>query len=45
MKESKSNGSSQLMSDDPMSKEYGSLIGSEKGVVISAAFDALALRR
>ena len=33
------------MSDDPMSKEYGSLIGSEKGVVISVASDALAVPR
>ena len=29
--ESKSNGSSQLMSDDPIPEGYGSLIGSEKG--------------
>ena len=43
MNESKSNGSSQLMSDDPMSKGYGSLIGSDKGVLVSVAFDALAL--
>ena len=43
MNESKSNGSSQLMSDDPMPNEYRSLIGSEKGVVVSVAFDALAL--
>ena len=45
MNESKSNGSSQLMSDDPMSEGYGLLIGPDKGVVVSVAFDALALPR